>query len=95
MKLLIVVYHEELERQVMKIVNEELPVPRFTQLDSVIGAGSMSWQQEVSAPVLKRNRLVLIVQDDQMIRDLMGRFRQLRESTGGLRAFIVPVEEVV
>ena len=95
MKLLMVVYHEELERQVMKIVSEELPVPRFTQLDSVIGAGSLNWQQDAQACTLKRNRLVIIVQDDQMIKDLMGRFRELRESAGGLRAFVMPVEEVV
>jgi hypothetical protein len=96
MKLIIVVYHEQYDSRVKKIVNEELPIPRYTQLDNVTGAGSLSPVEIYRTPGLKQNRMLLIVQADDMIGDIMARFKQLHDELGhGLRAFVLPMEEVV
>ena len=96
MKTLFVIYDEDLEDKVSAIMQRGMVLARYSRLDDVKGARMVEIERRTGYALDRRNRLLLAVADEEIIAGIVTELRRLREREGhGLRAFVVPVEDVV
>ena len=93
METLFIIYDEHFEAQVRAIIERGMGVARYTRIDNVVGARMVQPQGPTSYLADRRNRMILAVAEGPTIAQLVG---ELRAREGhGLRAFVVPVSQVV
>jgi hypothetical protein len=96
METLFIIYDEHFEPHIRAIIEAGMVVPRYTRIDSVIGARMVQLREEASYLADRRNRLIMAIAEEQVIGRIVADLRELREREGhGLRAFVVPVNQVV
>ena len=96
METLFIIYDELFEAQVRGIIERGMVVPRYSRIDSVIGARMVQVQETASYHTDRRNRMIIAIAEAATIAHLVAELRALREREGhGLRAFVVPASQVV
>jgi len=96
METLFLIYDELFEDQVRAIIEQGMVIPRYTRIDSVIGARSVVQEFETGYRADRHNRMIVAVAESETIYLIVEQLRALRHREGhGLRAFVVPVREVI
>jgi len=97
MRTLFVIYDKTMEQEVRAIIEREMAgIPRFTRIDNVIGARMVEREAATGYRTDRRNRMIVAVAEPAVIARITAGLRVLREQKGhGLRAFVVPLEEVI
>jgi nitrogen regulatory protein PII len=95
MKMVMVVYNEAIDNEVMSAL-ESCGVESFTKWQRVLGKGKLSSPHLDSTIWPGVNNVCMAVVDDKKISSILAQIRILRQSLGkeGVKAFILPVEEV-
>ncbi len=95
MKMAIVAYNEAIEDEVMEIFHG-CALTGYTKMDGVFGKGVASGTHLGTDIWPGRNSMLLVVGEDASVKQLLSRVRELRKSLGreGVKAFVVPVEEM-
>jgi len=95
MKTLFIIYHEDLEAQVRSILHRGMIVARYTRIDGVVGARMAQLEAETGYMTERRNRVIMVVAEEDLVSSLVGELRALRTKEGhGLRGFVVGAEMV-
>ncbi len=96
MEALFLIYDEVLEGDVRSVIERGMIVPRYSRVDEVIGARMVGLEAAGNYLSDRRNRMIMLVAEPHTIGDLITELRALRQREGhGLRAFVVPVTEVI
>ncbi len=96
METLFLIYDEMFEDQIRAIIERGMVIPRYTRVDRVIGARSAVQEAETGYRVDRRNRMIIAIAESETIYLIVEELRALRHREGhGLRAFVVPVKEVI
>lgn len=96
METLFIIYDEHFEAHIRAIIESDMVVPRYTRIDNVIGARMVQLQEETGYLADRRNRMIMVIAEEQVVGKIVNNLRELREREGhGLRAFVVPVSQVV
>jgi hypothetical protein len=94
MKTLFIIYHEDLETRVRQVLRRSMVIARYTRIDDVVGARMVEQEQETGYMTDRRNHLIIVVADDELIQELVGELQKLRDDQGhGLRGFVVNATE--
>ena len=96
MKTLFLIYDEELEAEVNGLIQRDMVVARYSRIDNVVGARMAEIEAETGYRMDRRNRLILIISEDEVIARLTRELQKMRRrKKHGLRGFVVPVEAVI
>ena len=99
MRALFLIYDESFQAEISAIIERDMVVPRYSRVDNVIGARMAEREaRESEGPYLadRRNHMIILVAEELTISRITEQLRALRRRKGhGLRAFVVPVGEVV
>ena len=96
METLFLIYDEALEGEVRGVIERGMVVPRYSRIDEVIGARMVGLEAAGDYVADRRNRMIMLVAEVHTMGDLVAELRALRRREGhGLRAFVVPVKEVI
>lgn len=95
MKVLFIIYHEDLEPQVRNVLHRGMVVPRYTRIDDVIGARMVEAEEETGIATERHNRMVTVIADENIIGELVSDLERVRRAEGhGLRGFVVDATQV-
>ena len=95
MRALTLIYHEDMEVDITVIIEQKMPVARYTKIRDVIGARTEAIR-EMDYTSDGRNNLLIIVATEEIILELAQALRALRQRKGhGLRGYITPVEGLI
>jgi hypothetical protein len=96
METLVVIYDEAFQAEISAVVERGMVVPRYTRIDDVIGARMAEREAQSGYLADRRNRIILVVAEPPTIARMLSDLRALRnQKRRGIRAFVVPVSEVV
>ena len=97
MRTLFLIYDQTIEHDVRAIIERKMAgIPRYTRVDSVIGARMVQQEAATGYKTDRRNRMILAVAEPAVIARIAEELRALRAQKGhGLRAFVVPLLEVI
>ena len=96
METLFIIYDELFDEEVRAIIERGMVIPRYSRIDNVIGARTVEMQHQSSYLDDRRNRMIVAIGEPAVIAQIVAELRALRDREGhGLRAFVVPVLEVV
>jgi nitrogen regulatory protein PII len=95
MKMVMVVYNEAIDNEVMSAL-ESCGIESFTKWQRVLGKGKLSLPHLDSTVWPGVNNICMAVVDDKLASPILAQIRTLRRTLGkeGVKAFIMPVEEV-
>lgn len=95
MKVLTLIYDEELESQVTPIFQKEMAVTRYSKIEGVLGA-RMDALAGSDYATARRNHLLLVITDDSTMERIVTDLRTLRERVGdGIRGVVTEAEVVI
>jgi hypothetical protein len=96
MQTLFVIYDEAMETEITAIIETGMVVPRYTRIDNVIGARMAEREAATGYVTDRRNRMIVAVAEEPVIQQIARGLRALRRRRRhGLRAFVVPLQDVV
>lgn len=97
MHTLFLIYDRAFDHEVRAIIEREMAgIPRYTRIDGVIGARMVEQEAITGYRADRRNRMIVAVAEPPVIARITEGLRALRAQQGhGLRAFVVPLVEVV
>jgi hypothetical protein len=96
MKTLFLIHDEGFEPEVTSLIERDMVVTRYSRIDDVVGARVAELEAETGYTMKRRNRLIIVIAEDELISRLAGELAALRRRKGhGLRGFVVPVEVVI
>ncbi|MFH0790983.1 MAG: PG0541 family transporter-associated protein [Candidatus Omnitrophota bacterium] len=95
MKMVMVVYNEAIDIEVMELL-ENCALKGYTQIKGVYGRGRASGTHLGNDIWPGRNNLLYLACEEKEARQFFSCVRELRKKIGkeGIKAFILPVEEV-
>ncbi|MFY9402581.1 MAG: PG0541 family transporter-associated protein [Candidatus Omnitrophota bacterium] len=93
--MLMVVYNEVLDDEVMEIL-DEVRIKGYTKVPEVFGRGEASGTHLGTDIWPGLNNILYIACQDNQLKELLIKIRQLRGKSGheGIKAFVLPLEEV-
>ncbi|MDD5347375.1 MAG: hypothetical protein PHT59_02030 [Candidatus Omnitrophica bacterium] len=94
-KMVFISYNEAIEDEVLETLNTCV-VKNYTKIPGVFGRGTTSGTHLGNDIWPGRNNLLLVVSDPQHVAQLVGSVKNLRKKLGkeGIKAFVLPVEEI-
>lgn len=95
MKMLLLVYNEALDDEVMELL-QSCRVDTYTRINGVLGRGRTSGAHLGTDIWPGRNNLLLIAVSADQVQPIVGGIRNMRQTLGaeGLKAFAWPLEEI-
>lgn len=95
MKMVIVVYNEALDNEMMEIL-ENCMLKNYTKITGVFGRGESSGTHLGTDIWPGRNSLLYIACEDKDGRKVIASVKELRKSLGpeGVKAFLLPLDEI-
>ena len=95
MKMVLLVYNEAIDEEVMDGL-KSCSIESFTKWQRVLGKGKISEPHLDSNVWPGVNNVCMVVIDDQQVPALLAQVKTMRKSLGkeGIKAFVLPVEEV-
>ena len=95
MKMVMIVYNEAVDDEVMAVLGN-CAMKNYSKLSGVFGRGTTSGTHEGNDIWPGRNNILYVVCQDAQAKQMMGCVGELRKKLGpeGVKAFILPVEEV-
>ncbi len=96
MKLVLIAYNEAIDDEVMEQLNA-VGIEGYTKWTEVLGKGQASGPHLLSHVWPKGNNALLVVTDDASAKRLLEAIRGLKQTAAkeGVKAFLLPVEEVI
>jgi hypothetical protein len=95
MQALFIIYHEDLEQQVRRVVDRGMAVPRYTRIDNVIGARMVQEEEATGYMTDRRNQIILVLAEEGVVEILIRELQILRRRSGhGLRGFVLDTKRV-
>jgi len=92
---LTLIYHEDVEPEIIGIIQRGMTVARYTKVQDVVGARADMLQQTDYEPH-GQNQMLIIFAERSVIHQIADALRDLRRSKRhGLRGYVTPVEEVI
>jgi nitrogen regulatory protein PII len=94
-KMIMIAYNEAIEDEVMEIL-ENCAMKNYTKITSVFGKGGTSGTHLGNDVWPGRNNLLYVACDEAQVKKMLGCVKELRRHLGseGVKAFVVPVEEI-
>lgn len=96
MDLLLVIYSEEIDKQMMAIL-KQTGVAGYTKWELVTGLGSSG--AKLNNPIGPgSNKMLLMALEESTSKELLGRLKRIKESLlekQGLKVIILPIKEVI
>lgn len=95
MKMLMIVYNEALDNEVMEVLGQSL-IKNYTKIARTFGRGDKSGTHLGTDIWPGLNNILYIACEETQLKMVVARVRELRESIGheGVKAFVLPLEEV-
>jgi nitrogen regulatory protein PII len=95
MKMVMVVYNEAVDNEVMEIL-ESCALKNYTKVTGVFGCGASSGTHLGTDIWPGRNNILYVACEEAVGKKIIVAVRQLRKSLGaeGIKAFLMPVEEL-
>ena len=95
MKMVILAYNEALDNEVMEIL-ESCLMKNYTKITGVFGCGTSSGTHLGTDIWPGRNNILYVACEETVGKKIIAAVRQLRKSLGveGLKAFLMPIEEI-
>jgi nitrogen regulatory protein PII len=95
MKMVMIVYNEALDDEVMEVLGN-CSLQNYTKLTGVFGKGNTSGTHLGNDIWLGRNNLLYIACAETQAQQILSCVRELRKTLGreGLKAFVLPLEEL-
>lgn len=95
MRAMTLIYHEDFELEISRIIQRFMVVSRYTKIREVQGARTDS-MEDSDYQSNGSNHMLMLVADCDTIVNLAREFKALRKRRGhGLRGFVTPVEEII
>lgn len=96
METLFVIYDVQFEAEIAAIIERDMVVSRYSRLDNVVGARMAAQEARSGYLSDRRNRMIIAVAEPETVARIVEGLRALRARKGhGLRAFVVPVSQVI
>ena len=97
MQTLFLIYDKTMDNEVRAIIEREMAgIPRYTRIDGVLGARMVQQEAATGYKADRRNRMIVAVAEPAVTARIAEELRALRAQKGhGLRAFVVPLVEVI
>ena len=94
LKMLIVVYNEALDMEVMEIL-EGFAMKNYTKAPTVFGRGTHSGTHEGNDIWPGRNSILYVACEEKQAKEMLQAVKELKNKVSheGIKAFILPVEE--
>ncbi|NIM04255.1 MAG: hypothetical protein GTO55_00565, partial [Armatimonadetes bacterium] len=70
MKTLFIIYHEDLEAQVRRVLHQGMIVARYTRMDGVVGARMVQMEADTGYMTDRRNRIIMVIAEEDVIKKL-------------------------
>ncbi len=95
MKMLMIVYNEAMDNEVMEAL-ESCVMKNYTKISKVFGRGASSGTHLGNDIWPGLNNIIYIVCEEPQIKKMLSAVRKLRKEVGheGIKAFVLPVEEI-
>jgi nitrogen regulatory protein PII len=95
MKMVMLVYNEALEDEVMEVLGN-CGLEHYTKVPAVFGKGAASGTHLGNDVWPGRNNILYSACEEKQTRQMLSCVRQLRQRLGreGIKAFVLPVEEI-
>ncbi|MFA5286700.1 MAG: PG0541 family transporter-associated protein [Candidatus Omnitrophota bacterium] len=95
MKMLMIVYNEALDNEVMEIL-ENCVMKNYTKVSQVFGRGASSGTHLGNDIWPGLNNILYVVCEEAQAKEMLSGVRILKSKVGheGIKAFVLPVEEV-
>jgi nitrogen regulatory protein PII len=95
MKMVMVVYNEALDNEVMEIL-ESCSMKNYTKITGVFGCGVSSGTHLGTDIWPGRNNILYVASEEVVGKKIIAAVKQLRKSIGaeGIKAFLMPLEEL-
>ncbi|MCX5702181.1 MAG: transcriptional regulator [Candidatus Omnitrophica bacterium] len=96
MKLILITYNEAIDDEVSEVLGH-CGLEYYTKWQRVLGKGKLSGSHLGTSVWPGQNNVLAVVCEDDKIKTLLCCIRDLRKKLGkeGIKAFVLPVEEVV
>jgi hypothetical protein len=95
MRSLVLIYHEDFEEEIVRIITRDMGVARYTKIRDVAGARLETMTEDDYRPQ-HRNHMLVLVAECAVVSEIARELKALRASRGhGLRGYITPVEDVI
>lgn len=96
METLFVIYDVQFEAEIAAIIERDMVISRYSRLDNVVGARMAAQEARSGYLSDRRNRMIIAVAEPETVARIVEGLRALRARKGhGLRAFVVPVSQVI
>lgn len=94
-KMVMVVYNEALDDEIMEVLNRCVS-KNYTKVAGVFGRGHTSGTHLGNDTWPGRNNILYVAAEEKQAEQLLYEVRQLRKNLGkeGIKAFILPLEEI-
>ena len=95
MKMVMIIYNEAIDEEVMAAI-ASCGITSFTKWQRVLGKGELSAAHLGSTIWPGVNNVCVSVADDNKVSPILAQVKKLRSTLGreGIKAFVLPVEEV-
>lgn len=96
MKLVFIVYNSAIEEEVMELLGDQ-GIESYTKWQEVVGVGRLAGPHLGTHIWPAKNSVIAVVVDDKIARVLMDEVRRLRAgklAREGIKAFLLPVEDI-
>ncbi len=95
MKMLMLVYNEALDNEIMEIL-ESCAVKNYTKTEGVFGCGTTSGTHLGTDVWPGRNNMLYVACEEAVGKKIIALVKQARQSLGkeGLKAFLLPLEDL-
>ncbi|MHB9130757.1 MAG: hypothetical protein ACYDBB_06665 [Armatimonadota bacterium] len=95
MCVLTLIYHEDFEQHINRIIQREMLVARYTKIREVVGARTDTLEESDYEPS-GSNHMLMLVAEHTVIQLLSQQLKELRQTEGhGLRGYITPVIDMI
>lgn len=94
MKMLMIIYNEALDNEVMEIL-EGCVMKNYTKVTRVFGRGTSSGTHLGNDIWPGLNNIIYVACEEAQIKEMLSGVRNLRNKVGyeGIKAFVLPIEE--
>jgi len=94
-KMVMIVYNEAIDTEVMEALGACF-LENYTKINAVFGRGSTSGIHLGNDIWPGRNNLLCVACEDPQAKEIMAKIKELKKKLGyeGIKAFILPIEEI-
>ncbi len=95
MKMLMIVYNEALDNEIMEIL-ESCVMNNYTKVSRVFGRGTSSGTHLGDDIWPGLNNIIYVACEEPQIKEMLAGVRDLKSKVGheGVKAFVLPIEEI-